>query len=238
MTDPIPAGASLPPRAWQVLSNIVRPTFDAYMAVTAETVRSVLADDGSYYIYPDAITTTDLVFFWALFVRVYEAIRDVGKDELSRLMRADSNLSGDVRAIVRGDPDRGQEGSFWRIPDGQVPVDEAVGSGLGELLKTLRNGFAHSHWVYANLSALECWQALGWGTKGADVAFDLAGRPARNYTMYIADAKPPWDSANFWALKDLRILVTPSHILRYHLHLMLNWMLHGTRKDIFGNDCA
>ena len=97
MTDPIPAGASLPPRAWQVLSNIVRPTFDAYMAVTAETVRSVLADDGSYYIYPDAITTTDLVFFWALFVRVYEAIRDVGKDELSRLMRADSNLSGGVR---------------------------------------------------------------------------------------------------------------------------------------------
>lgn len=236
MTDAIPAGASLSPRAWQVLSTVVRPTFDAYMAVTADTIRSVLADDGSYYIYPDAITTTDLLVFWALFVRMYEAVHDV--DEFSRLVETDGNLSGDMRAIVRGDPSREQEGSFWRIPQGQVPVDVAVGSGLGELLKTLRNGFAHSHWVYANLSALEYWQALGWETKGADMAFDLPGRPARNYTVYIADAKPLWDPAKFWALEDLRILVTPSHILRYHLHLMLNWMLHGTRKDVFGRDCA
>jgi hypothetical protein len=215
--------------------TIVRPTFDAYLATTAEVVRSVPAEDGPYFVYPDNCMTTDLVFFWALFVRVYEAVGNV--DALSHLMRADERLMSDVRAIVRGDPDRGQQGSFWRIPDGQVPADEAIDIGLGDVLRTLRNGFAHSHWAYVNLSGFEYWQALGWETTDANPKFDLEGRPARNYTMYVADGRD-WDPTRFWSLDDLRILITPSHILRYHLHRMLNWMLHSSTDDLFGAERA
>jgi hypothetical protein len=234
MTAPIPAVASLPPKTRDILSTVVKPTFDGYIAVTANSTRSVPAADGQYFVYPSDITTTDLVFMWALLLRVYDAVG--GPDDLAQLLQADSELLSDARAIVGGEPEHNQEGSFWQFPDaGQVPLDEAVGPKLGSVLKTLRNGFAHSHWVYKDLSALDYWQALGWETEGAKKQFHLQDRPARNYTMYVADASRPWDPANFWAMKDLRILATPSHVLRYRLHLMLNYILNGIRVDIFGS---
>ena len=149
-TEPIAAVASLSPKTRKVLSTVVKPTFDAYIAVTKASTRSVWCERGSFFHYPPEITTADIVFMWALFVRVYEALDNLeGPDAFSQLIKADEHLLSDVRAIVEGDPGRGQEGSFWRFSDGgQVPVDEAVGRKLSAVLKTLRDGFAHSHWFF------------------------------------------------------------------------------------------
>jgi hypothetical protein len=81
---------------------------------------------------------------------------------------------------------------------------------------------------------VEYWKKRGWQTAGAPPAFNLESRLAKNYMTYIADAAD-WRPENFWSLKDLRILVTPSPVLRYHLHLFLNYVLNGSRKDVFGN---
>jgi hypothetical protein len=230
--EPVGAVASLPSKTREILSTVVKPTFNAYMAATRGSTRAVWCEHGSFFHYPPEITTADIVVMWALFVRVYEALDD--QDALAQLVKADEHLLSDVRAIVEGDPGRGQEGSFWQFSNGGlVPVDEAVGPKLSTVLKTLRDGFAHSHWFFADLSALEYWQALGWETAGAHAeAFALEGRPARNYTMYVADAKN-WGKREFWSQEDLRILVTPSHILRFHLHLLLNWLLNESRENIF-----
>lgn len=96
----------------------------------------------------------------------------------------------------------------------------------------MRNGFAHSHWFYADLNAIDYWKELGWNTTSADPRFNLHGRPKKNYTIYIADARN-WDPRIFWTLDDLRILVTQSSILRYNLHLLLNYLLNGSKDDVF-----
>jgi hypothetical protein len=115
-----------------------------------------------------------------------------------------------------------------------VCTDDAVSVHLEQLLRTLRNGFLHFHWRYDNLSALDYWNAQHWSTSGADSAFDLANRPQKNYMAYLADAAK-WDPKRFWHLRDLRTLVTPYTVLRYHLHLSLHQLLNNSRVDVFGH---
>jgi len=116
-----------------------------------------------------------------------------------------------------------------------VSTDDAIQQHhLEKLLRTLRNGFAHFHWRYDNLSARDYWRAQNWSTQGAPAAFDLNNRPPNNYMTYIADGNR-WDPNCFWNLKDLRILATPIPCLRYFLHLNLQKLLNNTRIDIFGN---
>jgi hypothetical protein len=85
------------------------------------------------------------------------------------------------------------------------------------------------------LSAAEYWAALGWETANVPPGCDLLDRPRKNFMMYIADAQR-WDSGNFWRLRDLRIISTPASVLRYHLHLIVNFVLTGERRDLFGNE--
>ena len=110
-------------------------------------------------------------FVWALFVRAYEVLDNLeGPKALARLTGEDEYLLSDVRAIVRGDPDHGQEGEFWEFSgSGLVPVDEAVGPRLSVVLKT------SPRWVRALPLALresECYRLLagarmGYGGSGS-----------------------------------------------------------------------
>lgn len=234
MTVPTPAAASLPKHIQAVLMKVVKPKFDAYFAFTSGgTSRAVPAPDGApWFIYPNQTMIPDLVFLWSLFSDVYQAVG--GPEPFADFVKADVELLSDVRGIVEGAPPNGQPGSFWHFPHGEIPLDDASDSQLGDVLRTLRNGYAHSHWFHADLSAIDYWVELGWDIKGADPRFNLWGRPSKNFMMYVADADVrKWDPANFWTLKDLRILVTPSHVLRYHMHLMLNYILNGSRGDVF-----
>lgn len=233
MSVPIPSVATLPSDVQDILLTGVKPKFDAYFDFTAgANARAIAAPDGAYYYYPEQSMISDLVFLWSVFSDVHQALD--GHDDFANFVKADALLLSDVRAIVEGAPSYGQDGSFWHFPAGQVPLEDATDSQLGDVLKTLRNGFAHSHWLHEDLSAIDYWRKLHWSTERADSRFNLGGRPSNNYAMYIADAWK-WDSARFWTLDDLRILVTPSHILRHHLHLMLNYILNGSRATVFEN---
>jgi hypothetical protein len=114
-----------------------------------------------------------------------------------------------------------------------VSTDDAVSVHLEQLLRTLRNGFLHFHWRFENLSALDYWNAQHWSTANAAPGFDLTNRPQKNYMAYVADADN-WGKASFWNLNDLRILVTPFSVLRYHLHLSLQQLLNNSRVNVFG----
>ena len=234
MIVPMPAAASLPPNIQDVLTKVVKPKFDAYFAFTAGgTARAIPAPSGEpWFIYPNQTMIPDLVFLWSLFSDVYQAMS--GPGAFADFVKADAELLSDVRSIVEGAPSTDQAGSLWHFPHGQIPPDDATDAQLGDVLRTLRNGFAHSHWYLADLSAVDYWRELGWDIRDADPRFNLGGRPRTNFMLYVADADVrAWDAAHFWTLKDLRILVTPSHVLRYHLHLMLNYILNGSRADVF-----
>ncbi|ULK98488.1 hypothetical protein [Bradyrhizobium sp. I71] len=109
-----------------------------------------------------------------------------------------------------------------------------IPSNITSLLRTLRNGFAHFHWRYDDLSARDYWDAQNWSTQGAPIAFELNNRPPKNYMTYIADGNG-WAPNRFWNLRDLRILATPLPCLRYFLHLNLQQLLNNARVNVFGN---
>ena len=161
MTVPIPAAASLPQHTQDVLMKVVKPKFDAYFEFTAGgAARAIPAPNESYFIYPGATMISGLVILWSLFSDVYQA--SGGPTRFARFLRGDAALLGDARRIVEGTSPANQDGSFWHYPNGQVSLDDATDSHLGDVLKTLRNGFAHSHWYLANLSAVDYWRELGW----------------------------------------------------------------------------
>jgi hypothetical protein len=141
-------------------------------------------------------------------------------------------------AANKGTSAKDLDGSFWDFSvntTGPIPLNDVLKKGhLASLLRTMRNGFQHFHWRFENLSALDYWNTRQWSIIAPHKAFNLAGRPKKNYMAYVADAFK-LNPARFWKHKDLRILVTPYGVLRYHLHLMMNHIINGSRKDIFGS---
>jgi hypothetical protein len=234
-----PALSNLPRASLDALKNSVRPKFNAYFGFTGSLSRAALDARQSWFTYPDDSVMSDLTILAALFGETYQAF-----DERSALSQFAAALAGEAilqenfRRIVEGDSGQGPDGSFWIFSPrgtGRVSTDEAVSVHLEQLLRTLRNGFLHFHWRYDNLSALDYWNAQHWSTDGAAPEFDLTNRPQKNYMAYVADAAK-WEPSRFWHLKNLRILVTPYSVLRYHLHLVLQQLLNGSRVDIFGNE--
>ncbi len=182
---------------------------------------------------------SDLTVLAALFGETYQALQDCGAlSQFAATLAGEGNLREDFRRIVEGSSGQDPDGSFWIFPpkgNGRVSTDDAVSVHLEQLLRTLRNGFLHFHWRYENLSAFDYWNAQHWSTNGGVAPqFELADRPQKNYMAYIADAAPRWDPTRFWDLKELRIVVTPYSILRYHLHLSLQQLLNDSRVDVFG----
>jgi hypothetical protein len=233
---PIPPVISeLPQDKRSSLDTIAKTKFDAYFWFTSGAgtpPRSVPDQAGQpWFIYPKQTMVADLVFLWCVFMDVYTILGPPA--ELARIIQSDENLRSDFHSIIEGTSAADPDGSFWQIPGGRVPLAEAEGTQLRNVLRTLRNGFAHSSWLFEDLSAVEYWNRLGWQTANAFPTFDLHNRPAKNYMMYIADAARPWEPQNFWSMTDLRLLVTPSTVLRFRLHLFLNYLLNGSRENVF-----
>jgi hypothetical protein len=229
--------SGLPRDCLGVLENSVRPKFNAYFEFTRSLARSVPDDSHGWFIYPDVSVMSDLTVLAALFGEIYQAFGERATlSQLAAILTREANLQEDFRRIVEGGSGQDPACSFWIFPPngtGKVSTHDAVSTHLEQLLRTLRNGFMHFHWRYENLSALDYWNAQHWPTTGAAASgFDLANRPQKNYMAYIADGG--WDPTRFWDLNDLRILVTPYSVLRYHLHLSLQQILNDSRVDVFG----
>ncbi len=193
--------------------------------------------DGKGWLYSNESMISDLMVFWSLFNDVFELI---GKNGLAEIIRADDFTLYQFRRIVQGESPCEQDGAFWYFSKDAmraIPLARAIGDDLPDVLRTLRNGYAHIHWIYVDLSAIEYWETMGWQTENSIPAFDLHHRQAKNYMIYIADAGN-WNPQHFWSLPNLRIMVTHTAVLRYHLHLFLNYVLNGSMIDLFGNDIA
>jgi hypothetical protein len=234
-----PALTHLPHESLETLETSVRPKFKAYFAFTRNLPRTVPNTPHPGFIYPDNSVMSDLTILASLFGEIYQAFKGhSARSDFAAALAGNANLREDFRQIVEGETGQGASGSFWITGPGglaRVSTDDAIQSHhLKKLLRTLRNGFAHFHWRYDNLSARDYWHAQNWSTQGAPAAFDLNNRPPNNYMTYIADGIK-WDPNRFWNLTDLRILATPIPCLRYFLHLNLQQLLNNTRIDIFGN---
>ena len=237
-----PALTHLPREILEPLETSVRPKFNAYFDFTRKLCREVPNTPHAGFIYPDNSVMSDLTILASLFGEIYQAFKDhSARSDFAATLAGSTNLREDFRQIVEGC--EGANGSFWITRQGvlaRLSTDDALQKHhLEKLLRTLRNGFAHFHWRYDNLSARDYWDAQNWSTQGAPAAFDLNNRPPNNYMTYIADGttdRNRWDPNCFWNLRDLRILATPIPCLRYYLHLNLRQLLNNTRKDIFGNE--
>lgn len=233
-----PALSHLPRESLDILETSVRPKFNAYFAFTQNLTRTMRNTPHAGFIYPDNSVMSDLTILASLFGEIDQAFKDHStRSDFAAALAGDANLREDFRQIVEGESDQSADGSFWiTSPVGleRVSTDDTIQHHLETLLRTLRNGFAHFHWRYDNLSARDYWDTQKWSTQGAPVAFDLNNRPAKNYMTYIADGKC-WAPNRFWNLKDLRILATPIPCLRYFLHLNLQQLLNITRVNIFGS---
>ncbi len=174
----------------------------------------------------------DLTVLWSVFCEVYEELG--GPAPAATFVKADPFQVDQFKRIVEGTSGTDQDGSFWHYPAGRVLLQDAVSAELAHVLRTLRNGFSHFRWRYETLSAVDYWNREGWAVANDDPNFNMQNRPAKNYTAYVADAYP-WRPASFWQMNDLRILVTPFPILRYHLHVFLNYSLNGRKLDLFDN---
>ena len=216
--------------------RLLRPKFEAYFSFTGALCRSVPLPQGGH-IYPDASMISDLNFLWLVFADVYQIAHERGKD-LASLVDSEFFLKQQFRRILEGDCPQHPDSEFWHTSKKGhlllVPPPKALNERLKDVLRTLRNGFAHVQWLYHDLSALEYWNERGWDTANAPSSFDLRGRPKKNYMMYIADGRGFRPNA-FWDVEDLRILITPAAVLRYHLHLFLSFLLTGMKVDVFGN---
>jgi hypothetical protein len=231
-----PALTHLPRESLETLETSVRPKFNAYFEFTQNLPRLVRNTSPDCFIYPDDSVMSDLTILASLFGEIYQAFNDHSAlSDFAATLAESTNLRKDFRQIVEGC--EGANGSFWITRQGKLErlsTDDAIQKHhLKKLLRTLRNGFAHFHWLYTDLSALAYWQAQNWSTQGAPAEFKLNDRPPNNYMTYIADGKPPWNPNCFWDLGDLRILATPIPCLRYFLHLNLQQLLNNTQDDIF-----
>ena len=122
---------------------------------------------------------SDLTVIWSLFSEVYELLKE-SKVDIARFFAADPRLEDEFQRIFR------EGGEFWDSPSGtrslrRVPVQDAVPGRLKDIWMTLRNGNAHFHWRYENLSALDYFTRQGWDTSNAAPIFDIVTRPADNY---------------------------------------------------------
>ena len=230
---------NLPGEIQRTLANSLRPKLDAYLQFTGDRPRAAKVPGQSFYTYPDESMLSDLTAFSALFVDLYGAFGDGTR--LGDFAASDPYLLAQFRRIVEGGYEEGQpKGSFWHYPKdspgGLVSLNDAMTPPeLGQVLRTMRNCFAHGHWLYGDRSAVDYWDAKGWKQDGADPAFNMSTRLRDNYVAYIADANP-WKPSEFWRHRherNLRILVTHFTILRYHLHLVLEYVLRGSTNDVF-----
>jgi hypothetical protein len=246
MASVSPVLTALPKVVQAGLLDTVRPKFNAYFAFTYSSattcVRSIPggqgADGKAFYTYPDDSMISDLLVLSSLFAEVYELLKNASgnkfKANVIQLFVANPFLQFEFNRIA-------EDGEFWESPGGVrslqlVPLVRAVPDCLPDIWRTLRNGFAHFHWRYENLSAQDYWTQQRWDTTSAQSTFNLPGRPAANYKAYIVDAMPPWTPHAFWEMSDLRIIVTQYGTLRYHLHRFLNIVLNGDNRDVFGNE--
>ncbi len=204
--------------------------FNAYFSFTRGSLRSYPAPGGTWFIYPHDSMISDLTVLWAFFSEVCETLGEY----------ADFETHLDAHPLVKAKfLEINQNGEFWSSKPGpfsQVPVANVK---PGQLARILRNGFAHSNWIYDDLSAIDYWQKQGWDIARAPAVFGLTTRGKDNGMFYIADAivtrAQPWDPTNFWGMPDLRIFAIHAWKLRYHLHLFLNNALNNANVDVFGN---
>jgi hypothetical protein len=214
--------------------------YESYFRFTGSLQRSVR--NGEIFTYPTDSLVSDLSVLMSCFAEAYEALEPTA---LASQIMSDRVMWRDLSGIVASDNTaRGlwrEEPTGWQCERiGPVP-DAADAQKLDRLLATLRNGYAHFHWRYDNLSAKDYWNANDWSWQDAPMAFaSRYGSPA-NYLCFVADAKPnPWDRKNrFWSGKDLRVLCTNYHLLRYQLHLFVGRLVGSQidvhRTDVFGN---
>jgi hypothetical protein len=215
--------------------------FTSYFRFTAGLSRSC-PNPGGGFLYPRDSLLADLSFLWTCFSELYENFKKNDISVLVNAVVADNYCCFQLKRIVEGDPQ--QKGYFWTAANGNgttarsLPFSSFAQVDYRGLLDLLRNGYSHFQWQFADLEASAYFQRMGW--VGGQAPSDFPQEKAYNHTLYIADALPDqWKALKsnnqaFWSMKNLRVLATPAHLLRYHLHTLLNYLLVSQKVDVFG----
>ncbi len=238
--------ATLPQEFLDTRDSSLKPKFAAYFKFTEShpgyCVRSIAQTPPGvtpYYVYPNESMISDLTFLSSLFIEMYESLKTASgsafEANVQKLYSTNPHLAAAFNHIL-------ENGEYWtshrtteRTLQKRIDRRAATPDEIPGVWRTLRNGFAHFHWHFDNLSAMEYWKARNWDTTSEQTDFGLQGRLQGNYTAYIADAEG-WTPRQFWGMKDLRILVLQFDTLRYWLYVFFNILLNEDDSNVFGGE--
>jgi len=190
-----------------------RATFDHYLAATKCFCRAIPRGDGKF-LYPEDTIQADGAVFAAIFIWVWEAIREKEPfdqcyaekksafDELARIVTPNSLNSTDPTRYV----------NFWNHNQPAAVADTA---GSRSLCRTLRNGLGHFHSRYVNESPRAYFNKMGLTLPAHIPHPDVT----ENYRIFICDWSPGrkfMDSGS-----ETRIVATDFAHFRYHLFMFL-----------------
>ncbi|MGA7743833.1 MAG: hypothetical protein ABSF35_25155 [Polyangia bacterium] len=197
--------------------------FDEYLDLTRHFDRSIENRNGTKpFFYPHASILCDIAYFFSCFSELFEIYKQADLHVLVDALVADPFCQTQLQRMVEADPN--QKGYYWSSYKGRslanaIPFSDFKPDDFHGLIKLLRNGPSHARWTFADLSPEDYFAKMEWA--GGPIPSDFPKQPANNWTIYIADADStgwPNKSTSFWGMANLRVLATPAHLLRYHLH--------------------
>jgi hypothetical protein len=215
-----------------------------YFRFTGTLARCKPNPGGGGFLYPKDSLLVDMSFLWTCLCELHAVFKNEDKlDLLVDAVKADPYSNSQLQRIVEGDPQ--QRGYYWTAtpssgpPARSLPFASFQNSDYKGLLQLLRNGYSHFRWQFTDRTASDYFQEMKW--TGGQAPSDFPQQNAYNHTLYIADADSgEWKllrnkGKGFWLMSGLRVLATPAHLLRYHLHALLNFLLVSQKVDVFGN---
>jgi hypothetical protein len=186
-----------------------RQLFDNYIELSRDLNRSVPEND--YFRYPYCVNEQDMMVFASMFTNVWQAIR---RDFAAQY---DTKRKVFLELEHLTTPNQHcQHNAFW-IQKGPALEHRVVTDvdGMRLLCRTLRNGFNHFNYRYADMAPNDYFKRLG--------VQPPAGIPhlttTSNYRIFICDHK----ARTVFMARDseTRVLETGFGHLRYHLYAFL-----------------
>lgn len=194
--------------------------YDNYISATAPFTRTAqVAGRPGQHAYPEDTIVSDMLAFSKVFISLWAALEGGARP----WYELDPDVFTNLEFVVKPHPgpDDTRYVRFW-MSSKPGDVEEASVAGPGNMIalgKTLRDGFGHFHYRWANLTPRQYFADLELTLPPALEAADRGPdtRGTHDYRIFILD----WGRGGYLSGDGTRILETTFAHLRYHLACFL-----------------
>ncbi len=216
---------------------IIKNLLDTYENATHEVVRSEKIAEGCYF-YPEHVVQMDLVYFQALFVKLWERELQASFSQLFQKKREAFDV---LFASI------GEFGAFYTdiCPTNKPSKFEKADilqnqTRAYQFCQTLRNADAHFNFNYVNLSTVDYFQRL---RPAVQIPVNFPTEDKDNYRIYLLDwnpfgSKKPFAKSTTRRLSfgdadsESRAIKVRFQQLLYSLHLFLRYFVEDPKVEV------